>query len=69
MPSVQLAVQPTALAAVGRAAHNTARIGRVAAVLLVKVHADACSPWPFTPPFAGWPWMLKPCRLQFVWWP
>ena len=40
-PPVQLAVQPDGGGG-GRAAHNTARVGRAAMVLLVKVHADAC---------------------------
>ena len=63
---VQLAVQPTAA---DKDVPPTTRpeSGELQFMPPLKYMPMRALPWPFTPPYAFWFWMLKPCRLQFCW--
>ena len=65
-PPVQLAVQPTAA---DKDVPPTTRpesgeLQWFCSLKYMPMRALRCS---FTPPYAFWFWMLKPCRLQFCW--
>ena len=66
MGPVQLAVQPTAAE---KDVPPTTRpeSGELQSFCSLKYMPMRALPWPFTPPYACWPWMLKPCLLQFCW--